>query len=210
MFESTNQAQAIAEPNEPETPDSGSPGFADAMRGQTIATGSVHDLNGQIVATTSVGDGCYGQAMSAVFGSPQAYIEFFTKLQKLGVITGASWNALRDTPDYLTRNQLWSQCMKNAGFDYPTTFDPQNRDWPSPRPSHTEQQVAEADSTCRQRRALDGADLYLIEGHALSSLLVGHPVGDYTEFDRQVQALLAGFRPSTVGNQTPASTSTLS
>ena len=198
VFEATDQTQSGSEPIEPESPDAGLPGYADALRGQTIATGSVRDLDGQIVSRSTVGDGCVGQAKAAIFGSPQAYIDFVTKLQTLEVTTGTSFNSLRNSPDYLARNQLWSQCMKDAGFGYHTIFDPWNQDWPSPRPTETEQQVAQADSACRQGKGLDGADLNLLEGVVLTDLLREHPIGDYTEFDHQVQALLAGiaFKPS--------------
>lgn len=206
VFEATDETHSGSEPIEAESADAGLPGYADALRGQTIATGSVKDLGGQIVSTSTVGDGCVGQAMATLFGSAKAYIDFFTKLQALEVTTGTSYNSLRNSPDYLARNQPWSQCMKNAGFYYPTIFGPQNRDWPSPRPTESEQQAAEADAVCRQGRGLDGADLFLLEGEALTDLLQKHPMGDYSVFDHQVQALMVGDMPSTPEPATPSVT----
>ena len=196
LFESTDQTESGPESTERESPDAALPGYANALQGQTIATGSVKDLVGQVATTSTVGDGCVGQAMATIFGNAQAYIDFFTQLQTLEMITGASYFSLRTSPDFLARNQPWSQCMKRAGFDYPTIFGPRDRDWPSPRPTETEQQVAEADSTCRQGKGLDGADLNVLEGGVLTDVLKEHPLGDYTAFDRQVQDLLAGSLPS--------------
>jgi hypothetical protein len=86
--------------------------------------------------------------------------------------------------------------MKKAGFSYRTVFDPWNQDWPSPRPTETEQRAAQADSTCRQGKGLDGANLNMLEGALLSEVLSQHPIGDYTGFAAQIQDLLAGIAPA--------------
>ena len=93
--------------------------------------------------------------------------------------------------------------MKNAGFTYRTIFDPQNRDWNSPRPTPEEQQVAATDWQSRQGNHLDGADLLTPEERTLDDLLVAHPIGNYDEFELQVQALTAGRFPAADGSTTP-------
>ena len=195
VFETPTSAPDPAEPD-----NSGPPGresdYREALNGNTVATGEVRDLDGNVVTSNQIGDGCYGQSMAAIFGSQQAFIDFFTKLQTLETITGTSYSSLRTSPDFLARNQLWSQCMKNAGFSYRTIFDPWNQDWPSPRPTETEQQAAQADSTCRQGKSLDGANLNLLEGALLSKVLSQYPIGEYTEFAAQIQDLIAGIAPA--------------
>jgi hypothetical protein len=204
-FDSTSTVEN-SQPIETPSPDSALPGYFDAIQGTTILTSETRDFDGHLVTQTRVGDGCSGQAMATIFGSPQAYITFFSTLNQLEVTTGSTYYNLRTDPDYVARNQSWSQCMKDAGFDYPTIFDPENRDWPSPRPTPLEQRVAEADSVCLQGRQLARQDLFVLEERALGAVLAEHPLGDLTKFDRQVQALLAGRLPST--NQSPASTTT--
>jgi hypothetical protein len=195
VFETPASSPDAVEPD-----NSGPPGretdYREALTGNTVASGEVRDLDGKVVTSSQVGDGCYGQSMAAIFGSQQAFIDFFTKLQTLEMLTGSSYYSLRTSPDFLARSQPWSQCMKKAGFSYRTVFDPWNQDWPSPRPTETEQRAAQADSTCRQGKGLDGANLNMLEGALLSEVLSQHPIGDYTGFAAQIQDLLAGIAPA--------------
>jgi hypothetical protein len=205
LFDTTSTADD-SQPTERESPDAGLPGYGEAIQGTTVLTGVARDFDGHLVTQNQVGYGCSGQAMTTIFGSPQAYINFTTTLNQLEVITGSTYYNLRQDPDFVARNQSWSQCMKNAGFDYPTIFDPENRDWPSPRPTTDEQHVAEADSVCRERQHVTGEDLFVLEERALTDVLLAHPIGELKEFDRQVQALIAGSLPAT--NQGSALTKT--
>jgi hypothetical protein len=199
---SAQESQPIEQP--PSSGGEDPPGYFEALHGSTIATAVVRDLDGKVVTSNQVGDGCHGQAMAALFGSAQAYLNFFTQLNQLEVITGSSGSAMSDDPEFVARNRRWAECMTNAGFSYQTIFDSQNRDWNSPRPTAGEQQTAAADWRCRQGNQLEGADLFTLEEHALSDLLVAHPIGSYAEFDLQVQALIAGRFPAADGNTTPS------
>jgi hypothetical protein len=203
---SAQESQPIEAPPSPsgEVP----PGYFEALHGDTIATAVVRDLDGKMVTSNQVGDGCHGQAMATIFGSAQAYLTFFSQLNQLEVIVGSSWGGRHEDPDFVARNRPWAECMKNAGFIYQTILDPQNRDWNSPRPTAGEQQTAAADWQCRQGYHLDGADLLTLEEHALSALLVAHPIGSYAEFELQSQALIAGKFPATDGSTTPPTSTT--
>ena len=205
-FDSTDSATEDAQT--PSANGEVGPGYFDAMQGKPIAEGVVLGVDGNVVSTNQVGDGCYGQAMAAMFGSEQAYVTFFTQVSQLEMITGQAYSDLHAGSDFLARNQPWAACMKNAGFAYQTIFDPQNRDWNSPRPATEEQQVAAADSQCRQGNHLDGADLLPLEEQILSDLLVAHPMGNSEELELQVQALTAGKFPAADNSSatTPAST----
>ena len=169
------------------------PGYIEAMQGKTVLTMDVLDVDGNVV---TVGDGCYGQAMTTIFGSDQAYVTFFAQLSRLEVVTGQAWSALHTDPDYVTLNLTWAACMQNASFDYQTIFDPPNRYWESPRPTTEEQQVAAADWQCRQGNHLDGADLLRLEEQILTDLLAANPIGNYEAFELQVDALTAGQVPT--------------
>jgi hypothetical protein len=207
LFDSSDSATQDA--HTPSADGENSPGYFDAMQGSTIVTAVVRDLDGNMVTSNRVGDGCSGQAMAALFGGPQAFINFFTQLNQLEMITGEAGSALQKDPDYLARNRPWAECMENAGFHYQTIYGPQNRDWNSPRPTREEQQTAAADWQCRQGNHLDGADLLTLEEQTLGDILVAHPLGNYDEFERQARALLAGTFPAVEGS-TESSPSTIS
>ena len=205
----SGSSSTTPEPQTPPPADEAAPGYFDAMQGHTIARAVVRDIDGKVVTWNQVGDGCYGQSIAKLFGNAQAYVTFFTQLNQLEVITGDSWSAVQTDPEYVARNRRWSECMKSAGFTYQTIFDPWNRDWSSPRPTPEEQQVAAADWQCRQGNQLDGVDLLTLEERALGPLLVAHPIGNYDEFERQAQALIAGRFPAADGSTSPPTSTTL-
>lgn len=189
---------AGAESNEPMeilSPDADKPGFTDALLGETVVMSTVDYPDGSIATANSVGDGCHGQAVSAMFGSPAAYLQFFDRLNRIEAVSGHSWSRLRTNPEYLRRRAAWVDCMSVEGYDFLNPESVWDFAWPSPRPSPSETLTAETDAVCRASNQLDNQDLLALELSELDLTLRSSPIAPDELFDKSLQALIDGVRP---------------
>lgn len=148
-----------------------------------------------IATANSVGDGCYGQAVSALFGSPVAYLHFFDRLNRIEVASGRSWGQVRSNPEYLRRSVAWVDCMGASGFDFQSPESVWDFPWPSPRPSQSETVAAETDAACRASNQLDNQNLVALERAELDLTLLSAPIAPDERLDKSLQALIDGVRP---------------
>lgn len=180
-------------PIETPSPDSDKPGFYEAMTGRVVATSTVTDSSGRESNKNTVGDGCYGQVASAIFGSTQNYLNFIDRFNQIENASAKAWSALVLS---IEGNRGWVACMKQSGFDYPNFLRPHDSEWASPRPSEEESRIASADAACRAGNHLTDDELKRAEHDLLAAILERHPLGRDPEFDRMFAALVA--RPVTV------------
>jgi hypothetical protein len=175
-------------PIETPSPDSDKPGFYEAMTGRVVATSTVTDSSGRESNKSTVGDGCYGQVASAIFGSAQNYLNFIDRINQIETTSAEAWSALALSEG----NRGWVACMKQRGFDYPNFLRPHDSEWPSPRPSDEESRIASADAACRGANHLTDNELKRAENDILVTILERHPLTRDAEFDRMFPALIAG------------------
>lgn len=135
----------------------------EAFFGEQVASRSIPDANGSPRAIINVGDGCWGQAISDAFGSPNAYLDVMADQSVGDIYLAESYSRLRSDPEYLALSQRWAACMAAQGYTYELIFDPANSDWESPRPSAAERQVATVDAECRHSTGADIDHLEAIE-----------------------------------------------
>ena len=140
-----------------------SPDESAALVGSVIESRNILDEEGQVVATLTVGDGCLGEAQAWLFGSPKAYLDYWTTLNSITVKSSSILVRLLSDPTFIAANASWSACMHNAGFEFKTVIDPSNSDWDYPRPGPREKAAAQADLTCRATSGLSVEMLAQIE-----------------------------------------------
>jgi hypothetical protein len=95
--------------------------------------------------------GCAGEAIDAVYGSFDAYLEYLTlelSLQQAGFDLLEREERVRSSAAYLHVVAEWSDCMARLGFTYSNQFEPAQQQWPRP-PSQAELDVAIADVQCK-------------------------------------------------------------
>lgn len=138
-------------PDEP----SGDAAFQVALTG--TADAQVEDLidpvSGEVIGRLEVRGGCLGEADVAVFGGADRRARYYALdigLQNLAVeiLLGAETSAA-----VLDAQDAWSQCMQARGYDYLTTSDPLDIDWPDPA-SEVEIATAVADVECKSEVGL--------------------------------------------------------
>lgn len=181
------------QPMEEDSPDADKPGFAEALLGDPVLTSRVNYPDGSIAVANSVSDGCAGQAMSSIFGSPAAYLNFMNRVNRIEVAANRSWTELRSDSEYVQHLAGWVSCMNAEGLDFPSPSSAWDTQWPSPRPSAAETKAAEADASCRASNQLENEDLLALETAELERLLTTSPIAVDTEFDATLQALLEGM-----------------
>jgi hypothetical protein len=176
-------------PIETPSPDSDKPGFYEAMSGSVVARSTVADSSARVTSENSVGDGCYGQVASAVFGSPRNYLNFIDRINQIETTSAEAYSAVVLSSE---GNRGWIACMKQRGFDYANFLRPHDSEWSSPRPSDEESQIASADGACRADNHLTDKELQGAEHDLLVTILERHPLTRDAEFDLMFAALVAG------------------
>jgi hypothetical protein len=178
------EQEAIPEPIGPTgVPGFDSPEYQLALNGAQVES---FEVEGSVVQTLSLGDGCYGDAVRAVYASSESYFEFWAQIGQAESLAIESYTLLRSSPEFLTANEQWRTCMDEQGFDFDLIFDPIDFDWGSPRPSEAEQRAAKADRGCRASSRLDSGSLAAIEADIQADLLEENSF-DLVEFDARLK-----------------------
>jgi len=142
-----------------------------ALFGDEVAARSVVDANGNTIGRNRVGNGCLGSAQVQIFGDPNAVLDFYTSLNWLESALSQSLQRLQASQPFAASMATWSKCMASAGYTFADIFGPSRSDWPDPRPSPVEQQVAHADAACRNAAGLSDTDLAQMETPIQTALL---------------------------------------
>lgn len=147
---------------------SGDAAFQQALTGgsppQTVDL--VDPTSGAVIGALDIRSGCLGEADAAVFGSVERRNRYYSLdigLQNLAV--GVLLEA-ESSSTVLAAQAEWASCMQAQGYDYLTTSDPLDVDWPDPL-GDEERTTALADVACKQEVGL--VDLYLAEVTALAT-----------------------------------------
>jgi len=173
---------------QPDLGDTG-PAFEAAFRGSIVDGRTLYDGAGNKVMLTQIGDGCLGQAQSAVFGSPEAYLDFVVQLHTIEIRQSDSLASLLGDARFLSSMAAWSECMKASGLDFDTVFGPADAGWAPPRPGRAEQATAAIDRACRDRTNVGTGALASLEASLEEGQLANLPFS-LEEFRRASQDLI--------------------
>ncbi len=111
---------------------------------------SVTDTDGNNLGGIDTGDGCLRSFYTQIFGSLEKYVEYLSADLRVQNANQVGHAALQIDPGFVGLVAGWSDCMSARGFQYKNPLDPFSTDWPSPRPSDQERQVAVADMACKE------------------------------------------------------------
>ncbi len=142
-----------------------------ALHGDQFLSQDIKDPSGEFGVSIRVGNGCLGVGVESLFGSKDNYLQFIGALNQAELLARDSYTRLLSDAQFLQRNELWSECMSEAGYIFETIFEPINRDWDGPRPSSHEQAVATRDLECRAESDLEPESIASIEGRIQDGLL---------------------------------------
>ena len=121
-----------------------------ALFGQSAGQESVTVPGSGTTQQIELNGGCIAQASSAVFGSRERWAEFVALVQALSELDTGSFTAFSTSSVFAEASADWNQCMQGKGIDgLATPFDAMNFEWPEPRPTRREIDVAKADVACK-------------------------------------------------------------
>jgi hypothetical protein len=120
--------------------------YAEVVGGKVTAERIVTGPNGEKVTTVRMTDGCYGQAMSALFGNADAYVQYSADVSLLESLSMATSQTVWKSPDVQPAIASWVGCMNAAGYKFKHPQDPIMLDWTDAK---LDTATAVADVACR-------------------------------------------------------------
>lgn len=144
-----------SEPLEPPLPTD--PGLTDAffatLRGTPEDQSIVEILDpvtGLPIGTQIVFGGCLGEANNTLFGSSNAFVDYYARdLYLQQTLVDVYSRAMTDSR-VVAAQGAWSECMASKGYTYSLVYEPFNEPWSLPRPGAAEVATATADVECKQ------------------------------------------------------------
>jgi hypothetical protein len=120
--------------------------YAEVVGGKVTAERIVTGPNGGKIATVRMTDGCYGQAMSALFGNADGYVQYSADVSLLEAVSMETSQTVWKSPDVQPVIASWVGCMNAAGYKFTHPQDPIMIDWTDAK---LDTAAAAADMSCR-------------------------------------------------------------
>jgi hypothetical protein len=145
--------------------------YAKVIGGKEVARRSINRLDGTPYKTVTVGDGCYGQAVTAFFGTADAYLSFSADISQIEELANEAGAQVWQTTEVKPVVAAWVQCMTSRGFSFKSPEDPTRQDWLDPA---KDKSTAEADVACRKAGNFDAA-FVVAETRVQGALVAKYP-----------------------------------
>lgn len=131
-------------------PPEGTPEYA-ALYGNIVGTWVNPDAPDGFGVEGDIYDGCLPTAQTRIIGDgdPKAAFRINDYNYRLQGVVFPAIRYVTSSPDFEAAQEVWVQCMSDAGFDVSDLADPAARSWSSPRPSAAEIATATADAACK-------------------------------------------------------------
>jgi hypothetical protein len=140
------------------------PAYISALFGDDSGQSIVFEdpFGGATTGSLSVPNGCVGKATLAVYGDSDTWQRF--QALDLG-LQGQMYEILtevRASQSLIDLNNDWADCMSVIGWTYATPIDPFSRQFPEPRPTAEELDIAIADVRCKEELDYQEAVITLV------------------------------------------------